>query len=143
MINSRDINELTPETQELYYKFKEEMDKAGIDFIVTSTFRDKASQDDIFAQGRTKPGIKATYARGGWSFHQYRLAFDIAIKVDGKVNWKRYDLYNKAGEIGKKVGLTWGGSFGDTPHFQNHKSLKISSSGLITKYPNGEMPKTW
>src|SRR6478609_5661733 len=43
-------------------------------------------QDDLYAQGRTKPGKVVTNARGGSSFHNYGVAFDFAILLDKDKN---------------------------------------------------------
>lgn len=121
MINSRRIEDLTPEMQVLCKKFIEECKTQGIDIIITSTYRDFESQDALYAQGRTKPGIKVTNAKGGFSFHNFRVAFDICIVVNGKADWSNTALYNKVGQIGKAVGLDWAGdwvSFKELVHFQ-------------------------
>lgn len=121
MINSRKIEDLTPEMQVLCKAFIEACKKEGIDIIITSTYRDFESQDALYAQGRTKPGNKVTNARGGFSFHNFRVAFDICIVVNGKADWNNTALYNKVGQIGKAVGLEWAGdwsSFKELVHFQ-------------------------
>lgn len=77
---------------------------------IISTYRTFAEQDALYAQGRTTPGNIITNARGGESFHNYKIAFDIYCKD-----------YNKVGAIGKKIGLEWGGdweTFKDLAHFQ-------------------------
>lgn len=148
MINSRDIKELDPASAALCQKWMDECVKQGIKVFLTSTFRDKASQDDLYAQGRTKPGKIATNAKGGQSFHQYRCAWDFCIyAADGKsADWNCTDKYKKAGDIGEKLGLFWGGnwtSLGDNCHLQNCKFSSLTASGLPKKYPAGERPKDW
>jgi peptidoglycan LD-endopeptidase CwlK len=125
---SRDLSELTPETQALYSKFDAKMKEVGIDYIVTCTYRSQAEQDALFAQGRTTPGRIVTWAQH--SKHTERTAFDIAIKKDDKAIWDtKVDVndndipdYIEAGKIGESVGLEWGGSWStkkkDFPHFQ-------------------------
>lgn len=140
MINSRDVRELTPETQLMYYKFKQEMDKAGIKFIVTSTFRDKESQDYIYSQGRTIPGMRVTGASGGFSFHQQRVAFDICmLDSNGRENWNDNDYY-KPIEIAEKCGLRSGKRYGDLPHLQSHQTDQIRDLIAIYGY---ERKKDW
>ena len=81
--------------------------------------RSVAQQEKYYAQGRTKPGSIITNARGGYSFHNYGVAFDIRpVEKDER---KKKALYRKAGRIGKKLGLEWGGDwkgFPDMPHFK-------------------------
>ena len=115
----RDITLLVPELQKLFAKFCEEMDKAQIRFIVTETLRTQARQDELYAQGRTKPGRVVTWTRK--SPHVEGRAFDIAILIDGKVTWDE-EPYIRAGQLGEKVGLQWGimtnGRHHDLVHYQ-------------------------
>ncbi|MEG2338743.1 MAG: M15 family metallopeptidase [Clostridium sp.] len=125
---SRDLSALHPHVKALAEKFLAKCKAAGLDVIVTQTLRTVAEQNELYAQGRTKPGKIVTKAKGGYSMHNYGLAFDIAIKVKGKIDWDNEALYAKAGAIGQAVGLEWGGSwksFKDTPHFQWTGGLTI------------------
>jgi peptidoglycan L-alanyl-D-glutamate endopeptidase CwlK len=82
--------------------------------------RTKAEQDAIYAQGRTKPGKIVSNAKYPQSLHCWGIAFDIAVKIGGKVTWD-VTHYKKVGSIGQRVGLEWGGAwakFPDYPHFQ-------------------------
>lgn len=114
---SRKIEDLTPETQELYREFDRRMKEANQDYIITCTYRPQEEQDALYAQGRTKPGKKVTWTRN--SRHTQRTAFDIARLVNGKISWRVLD-YKQAGKIGQEVGLIWGGSWKtpDMPHFE-------------------------
>jgi len=130
---SRKIEDLTPETQEKYFLFKEKMAEAGIDYIVTCTLRTKEEQYALYCQGRTKPGKIVTWTLN--SRHLRGTAFDIAIMVNGKILWNpELDAdqdgvpeYTEAGIIGESVGLKWGGRFSgtkkDAPHFELDEKL--------------------
>lgn len=109
MINSRNIADLHPKVQGMCNKFIAECDKAGIDVIITSTYRDHESQNDLYAQGRTKPGKIVTKARGGQSFHNWRCAFDFCPIVGGKAQWNDSALWKRCGEIAESCGLEWAG----------------------------------
>ncbi|MEF9933637.1 MAG: peptidoglycan-binding protein [Clostridium sp.] len=125
---SKDLSLLHPHVKDLCEKFLTKCKSSGLDVIITQTLRSIAEQNELYAQGRTKPGSKITNAKGGYSMHNYGLAFDIAIKVSGKVVWDNDALYAKAGKIGESLGLEWGGSwknFKDAPHFQWTGGLKI------------------
>lgn len=41
--------------------------------------RTYAEQDALYAKGRTAPGSKVTNARGGYSLHNFAVAFDVGI----------------------------------------------------------------
>lgn len=121
MINSRDVNDLDPRVATKCLALIDACRDAGIDLIVTSTYRDSESQDAIYAQGRTKPGPIVTKAKSGQSWHNYRLAFDVVPVVNGKAVWNDATLWNKIGRLGVAVGLEWAGNwtrFKEMAHFQ-------------------------
>ena len=136
MVNSRDLKDLRPEVATLARKFIAKAKSAGIDLLVTSTYRDAKSQDALYAQGRTAPGRIVTRARGWQSWHQYRVAFDVVPIVSGKPLWSNRAVWKQVGEIGESVGLEWGGrwQFTDYPHFQftggkTRKQLRAEMEG--------------
>ena len=61
-----------------------------------------------------------TNARGGQSWHNFGLAWDIGLFTDGK--YVTTDTkYKAAAAHGKAAGLEWGGdwkTFPDCPHYQ-------------------------
>lgn len=133
MINSRDINELHPRTRVKALHFKNQCAAAGIEVSITATYRDNEYQDDLYYQGRTKPGRIVTKAKGGHSFHNYRVAFDFVPVVNGKAVWDDDGLWAQCGAIGTKCGLEWGGSwhsFKDKPHFQDTDGFSIDDYRL-------------
>lgn len=92
----------------------------GIVIKVISGTRTYEEQDAIFAQGRTKEGKIVTKARGGFSNHNFGVAFDIGI-FKGDAYLEESPLYKVVGALGRKLGLEWGGdwqSIVDEPHFQ-------------------------
>lgn len=99
----------------------------GIIIKVTSGTRSFAEQDDLFAQGRTKPGKKVTNARGGFSNHNFGIAFDVTIFTGSSDPEKaktpvfESPIYKAVGALGTELGLEWGGNWKtivDEPHFQ-------------------------
>lgn len=93
----------------------------GLEIAIVQTYRTIKEQDELYAQGRTKPGERVTKARGGFSLHNFRVAFDACPKVGGKLDWKTISNFEKIGIIGESLGLEWGGrwkSIKDRPHFQ-------------------------
>jgi len=137
MINSRSLEELIPPARDRAYEFLNLCIAAKIDVIVTSTYRDYESQNELYAQGRTKPGKIVTNARGGESFHNFRCAFDIVPVVNGKPDWDgNHPIWAQVGEIGKKAGLEWAGEwvkFKELAHFQytGGKTLQQLEDGAI------------
>lgn len=129
MINSRKIEDLHPYVAKLCRAFVAACKKDGIDILITSTWRDNESQNALFAQGRTKPGKIVTNARGGSSFHNYKLAFDFVPIVNGKAQWNDLATFKRAGAIGKQIGLDWAGdwkSFKELAHLQWTGGLSLA-----------------
>lgn len=90
--------------------------------VVTSGTRTYAEQDALFAQGRTKAGSRVTNARGGFSNHNFGIAFDVTLFKDMKPVWES-PAYRRVGQLGKALGLDWGGDWAspvDEPHFELH-----------------------
>ncbi|MDE3837949.1 peptidase M15 [Bacillus methanolicus] len=104
--------------------------KEGINVIITQGLRTIEEQNALYAQGRTKPGKIVTNARGGYSYHNFGLAFDFAVlNADGSVNWNVDVKWKRVGQIGKSLGLEWGGDwkdFKDYPHFQMTFGLSLA-----------------
>lgn len=112
----------------------------GIYIQVTQGFRSIEEQNELYAQGRTKPGKIVTKAKGGQSIHNYGLAFDIAVlNKDGSINWNDTSLYVKVGQLGKSLGLEWGGDWKtikDMPHFQYTFGLTLKDLQKGKRPPN-------
>jgi hypothetical protein len=97
------------------------MNLAGFSAVgISSTYRDRNIQEHLFAQGRTRPGNVVTNARGGQSWHNWRVAFDIFQNIRGQ-EWSDLKFFETAGELWEEMGGEWGGrwrNFPDRPHFQ-------------------------
>lgn len=129
MINSRNLTDLNPKVAALCSKFINKCKEQNIDIIITSTYRDTESQNALYAQGRTLPGKKVTNARGGQSFHNWKVAFDFCPIVNGKPQWADAALFTKCGEIAESVGLEWAGRWvimKELAHCQFTGGLKLA-----------------
>jgi hypothetical protein len=104
----------------LHGKLNEYAAAHGLTVRITSGNRTWAERNELYAQGRTKPGPRVTNARGGSSNHNYGIAVDVTIFKGAEPVWES-PHYAKLGAIGQKLGLEWGGawqSIKDEPHFQ-------------------------
>jgi peptidoglycan L-alanyl-D-glutamate endopeptidase CwlK len=138
--SEKNIATLKAEVQPLARKLVEEGVAQGINVRVISGLRTYAEQDELYAQGRSKPGQKVTKAKGGYSWHNFGLAFDIGIfSKDGKTYYGESNSYKEMGKIGKELGLEWGGDwdFVDEPHFQ-YNPKGYSMAQLRQKHADGE-----
>lgn len=126
---------------------------ANLAIRVVQGLRTIEEQNDLYAQGRTKPGSIVTNAKGGSSLHNYGLAIDIcwlykqpdgSYKYDDVKSWKTGPNFLKVIKVFKEAGFTWGGDFqklNDTPHFEHNFGL--SWKQLYAKYQNKEfIPNT-
>lgn len=127
-MDNKDPNLLFPYVKYLYEVCMAKWKIAGLHPTPTSFFRSMQEQTNIYAIGRTKPGIIQSYTKAGYSMHNYGLAFDVSFPSLE---------YAAAAKIAKALGLTWGGEFTitlngkkkrflDRPHFQ-------WTGGLTTK----------
>lgn len=111
---SRKLTDLSPEMSLLCNSWCNQMREANIDYLITCTLRTKSEQLELYKKGRK-------FENGVWvivnpkecvtwtleSKHLTGDAFDFVIMVNGKPDWKmtRKDLWEKAVEIGKEIGL--------------------------------------
>ena len=97
---------------------------AGVPFI-TECYRSPERQDELYKQGRSKPGPVVTYKHGGESKHNFlpSRALDVAfLLADGEVSWSGL-LLSKFARLMKAADarVHWGGDwpgFKDRPHFE-------------------------
>ena len=111
MINSRKLEDLLPYVATLCQKFIDTCAAQDIDILITSTYRDNESQEALYNQGRTTPGAIVTNAQAGYSFHNYKCAFDFVPLVNGKPAWSDTALIAKCGHIAESIGLEWAGNW--------------------------------
>ena len=118
--SERNIVTLLPEVQPLARTLIESAASIGIAIKVISGTRTYEEQNALYEQGRTKPGRIVTNARGGFSNHNFGIAFDIGVFEGGRY-LDESPAYKAVGALGMKLGLEWGGnwkSIQDEPHFQ-------------------------
>ncbi len=125
--SEKNIATLLPRVRPFARALIEKVANQGIIIKVTSGTRSFAEQDELFAQGRTKPGKIVTKARGGFSNHNFGIAFDVTI-FKGSTNPEKATtpvfespVYKAIGALGTELGLEWGGNWKtivDEPHFQ-------------------------
>lgn len=95
---------------------------ANVKIVVVQGLRSMAESNALYAQGRTAPGQIVTNAPGGSSYHNFGLAFDMAMITNGKDDTVVGPNWMKVVAIMESHGMTWGGTFPtiiDDPHFEN------------------------
>jgi peptidoglycan LD-endopeptidase CwlK len=114
------IATLLPAVQPIARMLVQKAAANGIEIRVISGLRSYEEQDALYAQGRTAPGKIVTNARGGFSNHNFGIAFDVGVFSGGKYLTES-PMYKAVGVLGQELGLEWGGnwtSIVDEPHFQ-------------------------
>jgi peptidoglycan L-alanyl-D-glutamate endopeptidase CwlK len=131
----RDIGELDKETQIKVRRWLAACEAAGLDVLITSTYRSFAEQRKLFLQSP-----KVTNADQGQSEHNWRRALDFVPMQNGKPVWSpKSPLWSQIAALAKIEGLEWGGDwkrFRDMPHLQNTKG-RPSWRELLKQHPQG------
>jgi peptidoglycan L-alanyl-D-glutamate endopeptidase CwlK len=123
------IHSLLPKMQALARQLLQKLDRAGFRVRILSGTRSYAEQDRIYAQGRTKPGLKVTNAKPGQSNHQFGIAVDLGLFGADGTYLTSEEPYSRAGAIGRTIpGLEWGGDWKrpDRPHYQKATGLSLA-----------------
>lgn len=105
-----------PELRKKVVLLIEKCKEEGISIRVTSDVRD-CNEQNTYYYGGTSNAFGSEYQ----SYHQWRLAFDVCIVSNTLEGCYDKELLMRVGEIGKSLGLEWGGdwkNFVDMPHFQ-------------------------
>ena len=127
--NAEKFYELAPHCHNAAFAWMSECWKVGQQFRVSEAYRTQQRQNELYAQGRWKPGKIVTYTLK--SLHTQRLAVDIYI-IKGS--------HKKVAEIAAKYGITHPLPF-DPPHYQFDKvpawKPKLSSDARIKMLKKG------
>jgi peptidoglycan L-alanyl-D-glutamate endopeptidase CwlK len=129
---SRAITDLDPALQPLAQQFLDQCAAAGLEAILTCTYRSNAEQATDYASGRTTSGPIITDEQPGQSAHNCvdadsnpaSRAFDFALYAPGgkTLDWNASDDdWKKAISIGQSMGLASGSCWKtlvDNPHFE-------------------------
>jgi len=142
----RSLSELDPDVRIMAEDLLASALSHGIELVVTQTYRTAEEQAALYAQGRTKVGIVVTNSPPGYSWHEFRRAFDVAIKKwAGDITPLNYydGPWSEVGDLGEQVGLDWGGRWKhpDMPHFEHHggKTLGQRRAERIQGADNGRV----
>jgi peptidoglycan LD-endopeptidase CwlK len=141
MYTSRSLLDLSPATRSKAVESVRCWSAAGLEVLVTCTFRDNEAQAALYASGRTVKGPLLTCAKPGLSLHNCvgpldattqkhipaAQSFDVVPMYAGKCVWATtgwgLKLWLRVAEIGEACGLEWAGrwqgGFKEFPHFQN------------------------
>lgn len=146
MINERTkkaIATLHPAIRHLVTHGAEEVSKkltGRAEMIIVQALRTFPEQDDLY-----KKRPKVTNAKAGQSYHNYGLAFDFCLRIDGKdVSWdtaKDWDGdkiadWMEVVAVFSGLGFKWGKAFNDLPHFE--MTFGFNWRELLKRYQAGD-----
>lgn len=89
-----------------------------------------------------EPDEHVTNAKAGQSYHNYGLAFDFCLLIDGKVSWKIDKYWMIVVDTFKALGYVWGGDFHsiqDNPHLE--KTFGFNWRVLLARHANKDFIK--
>lgn len=115
-----DLKHLHPDVRKRCTVVLAKLAAVDLPFQIFEGYRTPQRQAWLYAQGRTRPGDIVTKARAWESYHQYGMAADFVLKVDGNWSWSSSgkwknawkDLHIVAGKEGLEP-LSW-----ELPHLQ-------------------------
>ena len=150
------VDTLEPQTRQRALALLEQAGSEGISLKITSALRSCDEQNAIWQQGRNELGEVidktkvATRARGCRSWHVYGRGFDVlALDEQGAIIHDGSDpVYTRLGQIGRDLGLKWGGDFGDPGHFEYHPGVSTEQACpdpsqceyYAARYPESDEP---
>jgi peptidoglycan LD-endopeptidase CwlK len=144
---SRSLADLDPSVRAVAEQLLARAERADIPLTILCTLRTMEEQAALYAQGRSKSGAIVTYARPGYSFHNFGLALDVVpTRLLMMKNWgetpghseEARALWHQLGTIGVDIGLSWGGDFAklpDFPHFQWSGGLSLAQLRVGARPP--------
>lgn len=137
-LNARSVQRLAGVHADLVRVIAGAMPLCTVNFIITEGVRTKARQQELYAQGRTKPGPIVTSTMN--SRHLTGHAVDLApVKADGSIDWNDRAAFDAiylamttaATKIGVPLrpGMDWDRDGnprekgeGDSPHYELDRS---------------------
>ena len=117
---SVDLAFLHPAIRQSVQTIQRQLHSEGHPFEIFEAFRSPHRQAYLYAQGRTRPGNIVTKAQPWMSYHQYGLAVDFVVKINGQWDWSDSGpsaaAWKRLHEVGRAQNmepLSW-----ETPHLQ-------------------------
>ncbi len=105
----RELANLAPSFRGRVQRLLERLASEELPFRMFEAFRTPVRQDWLYQQGRTRPGSVVTKARAWESYHQYGLAADFVLWLDGRWSWdaagERASWWKRLHKLGRALEL--------------------------------------
>lgn len=129
VLSKRSLEKISGVHPDIVKVVKRAIEITPVDFGVIQGVRTQQEQDDLYAQGRTKPGNIVTWTRNSKHLKQsdgFGHAIDVVAYVKGQVSWAPSlydDISNAMKQAARElaVNLKWGpdvGIKGDLGHYE-------------------------
>jgi len=138
MITSRSLDDLLPVVQVMAQHLIEACTAAGIDLLITSTYRDLEAQAELYAKGRATAGPIVTNAKPGESYHNWRVALDFCPIEDGKCAWNDLAAFERVGVIAEGLGFEWAGRW--TGSLKEEAHVQYTGGLTLAQLEAGQEP---
>jgi peptidoglycan L-alanyl-D-glutamate endopeptidase CwlK len=106
---SRDLTLLHPTLRNTVAELIHQLNLLEFPFRLFEGYRTPQRQAYLYSQGRTLPGKKVTQAQPWNSYHQYGMAADIVLFLDGKWTWDQTgslgDMWAQFHQLAHNAGL--------------------------------------
>ncbi len=137
MTRNTDLDNLHPVVRQKVKTLIDKLAHENIPLRLFEGYRNPERQHQLFSQGRTSPGPRVTKADAWQSYHQYGVACDFVLYIDGKWSWNTGPKFKKYWaryhELGAEVGLkpiSW-----EKPHLEL-QNLNLQEL-VMGNYPEG------
>lgn len=132
-----DLKKLHPDMRKKVKAVLKKLEDERIPFRLFEGYRTPKRQTWLYAQGRTRSGPRVTKAKAWESLHQYGVAGDFVLFLDGTWSWStsgpHATWWTRLHEVGVEVGLkalSW-----EKPHLQ---MVGVARGDLQAgRYPEG------
>jgi len=116
---------------------------------VTAGMRTWAQEDNLYAQGRTKPGEIVTNTPGGYSAHNFGYAVDLVPEdiMPGQPDWNlSHPAWQKLLATAPSCGLAEGAKWchiKDNPHFYLEELPANPTDEMRMQFKDGGISEVW
>ena len=140
MRTENNIRSLSLAGQSEARQFMQRLSDFNLTVKIISGTRTYKQQDALYEQGRSKPGKKVTWAKAGRSYHNFGMAWDIAVFNSRGAYLTTGKSYERAAKVAMDTkSLFWGGNWTtlrDYPHYQLRTEFQLAQ--IRHRFEKGE-----
>jgi peptidoglycan L-alanyl-D-glutamate endopeptidase CwlK len=148
-ISEQRLAEVHPKLANLIRMVAHQMQLENTVIRVTQGLRTWEEQDALYAKGRTAPGPVVTNCPGGYSWHNFGMAVDLApFDAESQPDWNiEHPAWGRMVSIATGLGMVSGSqwkTFKDWPHFQLTGVFPVNPDDHVRDlFKSGGIPAIW